>query len=146
MNGVKTITDKLHQFTRKYYVNELIRGGLLFFSIGFLYLLCTLFLEHFLWLKPMARTFLFLAFVLVEVFLFWRFIVVPIFKLIGLQKRITLEECSNIIGKFFPDVKDKLLNTLQLKEQGDQSDLLIASINQKSEEMSVSSWILFRNL
>ena len=135
MNGVKTITDKLHQFTRKYYVNELIRGGLLFFSIGFFYLLCTLFLEHFLWLKPMARTFLFLAFVLVEVFLFWRFIVVPVFKLIGLQKGITLEECSNIIGKFFPDVKDKLLNTLQLKEQGDHSDLLLASINQKSEEL-----------
>ena len=135
MNGIKTITDKLHQFTRKYYVNELIRGGLLFFSIGFFYLLCTLFLEHFLWLKPMARTFLFLAFVLVEVFLFWRFIVVPVFKLIGLQKGITLEECSNIIGKFFPDVKDKLLNTLQLKEQGDHSDLLLASINQKSEEL-----------
>ena len=135
MNGIKTITDKLHQFTRKYYVNVLIRGGLLFFSIGFFYLLCTLFLEHFLWLKPMARTFLFLAFVLVEVFLFWRFIIVPVFKLIGLQKGITPEACSNIIGKFFPEVKDKLLNTLQLKEQGDHSDLLIASINQKSEEL-----------
>jgi hypothetical protein len=135
MNGIKTITDKLHQFTRKYYVNELIRGGLLFFSIGFFYLLCTLFLEHFLWLKPMARTFLFLAFVLVEVFLFWRFIIVPVFKLIGLQKGITPEACSNIIGKFFPEVKDKLLNTLQLKEQGEHSDLLLASINQKSEEL-----------
>jgi hypothetical protein len=135
MNGIKTITDKLHQFTRKYYVNELIRGGLLFFSIGFFYLLCTLFLEHFLWLKPMARTFLFLAFVLVEAFLFWRFIIVPVFKLIGLQKGITPEACSNIIGKFFPEVKDKLLNTLQLKEQGEHSDLLLASINQKSEEL-----------
>ena len=135
MNGIKTITDKLHQFTRKYYVNELIRGGLLFFSIGFLYLLCTLFLEHFLWLKPMARTVLFLVFILVEGFLLWRFIIVPVFRLIGLQKGLTLEECSDIIGKFFPEVKDKLLNTLQLKEQGDQSDLLIASINQKSEEL-----------
>jgi len=135
MNGIKTITDKLHQFTRKYYANELIRGCFLFFSIGFFYLLCTLFLEHFLWLKPVARTFLFLAFVLVEVFLFWRFIIVPVFKLIGLQKGITPEACSNIIGKFFPEVKDKLLNTLQLKEQGDHSELLIASINQKSEEL-----------
>ena len=135
MNGIKTITDKLHQFTRKYYVNELIRGGLLFFSIGFFYLLCTLFLEHFLWLKPTARTFLFLVFVLVEVFLFWRFIIAPVFKLIGLQKGITPEKCSNIIGRFFPEVKDKLLNTLQLKEQGDHSDLLLASINQKSEEL-----------
>jgi len=135
MNGIKTITDKLQQFTRKYYVNELIRGGLLFFSLGFLYLLCTLFLEHFLWLKPMARTFLFLVFVLVEIFLLSRFIIVPVFRLIGLQKGLTPEECSNIIGKFFPEVKDKLLNTLQLKEQGGQSDLLLASINQKSEEL-----------
>jgi hypothetical protein len=100
-----------------------------------LYLLCTLFLEHFLWLKPMARTVLFLVFILVEGFLLWRFIIVPVFRLIGLQKGLTLEECSDIIGKFFPEVKDKLLNTLQLKEQGDQSDLLIASINQKSEEL-----------
>jgi hypothetical protein len=83
----------------------------------------------------MARTVLFLVFILVEGFLLWRFIIVPVFRLIGLQKGLTLEECSNIIGKFFPEVKDKLLNTLQLKEQGDQSDLLIASINQKSEEL-----------
>ena len=135
MNGIKTITDKLHQFTRKYYVNELIRGGLLFFSLGFLYLLCTLFLEHFFWLKPTARTVLFLVFVSVEIFLLWRFITVPVFRLIGLQKGVTPEDCSNIIGEFFPEVKDKLLNTLQLKEQGDQSDLILASINQKSEEL-----------
>jgi hypothetical protein len=83
----------------------------------------------------MARTVLFLVFILVEGFLLWRFIIVPVFRLIGLQKGLTLEECSDIIGKFFPEVKDKLLNTLQLKEQGDQSDLLIASINQKSEEL-----------
>ena len=117
MNGIKTITDKLQQFTRKYYVNELIRGGLLFFSLGFLYLLCTLFLEHFLWLKPMARTFLFLVFVLVEIFLFSRFIILPVFKLVGLKKGITPEDCSDIIGKFFPEVKDKLLNVLQLNKQ-----------------------------
>ena len=135
MNGIKTVTYKLHQFTRKYYVNELIRGGLLFFSFGFLYLLSTLFVEHFLWLKPSARTVLFFVFVLVEAFLFWHFIIVPVFKLVGLQKGITPEACSNIIGKFFPEVKDKLLNTLQLKEQGEQSDLLLASINQKSEEL-----------
>ena len=141
MDRIKTITDKLHQFTRKYYVNELIRGGLLFFSLGFSYLLCTLFLEHFLWLKPIARTILFLVFVLVETLLLSRFIILPIFKLVGLKKGITPEDCSDIIGKFFPEVKDKLLNVLQLNKQANRSDLLFASINQKTEGLSLIPFV-----
>ncbi|TXD49980.1 DUF4175 family protein [Polaribacter sp. IC073] len=135
MSGFKTIEDKLHQFTRKYYVNELIKGIILFFSLGLLYLLFTLFLEYFLWLKPTARTILFWLFILVEVFLIIRFIAMPIFKLIGLRKGISLEDSSKIIGNHFPEVKDKLLNVLQLKENSNQSDLLLASINQKAAEL-----------
>ncbi|WP_439128665.1 DUF4175 family protein, partial [Polaribacter sp.] len=135
MSGFKNIEKKLHQFTRKYYVNELIKGVILFLSLGFLYLIFTLFLEYFLWLKPTARTLLFWLFILVEVFLLIRFIAIPIFKLIGLRKGISLEESSKIIGAHFPEVEDKLLNVLQLKENAHQSDLLLASINQKSEEL-----------
>ena len=135
MSGFKNIEKKLHQFTRKYYVNELIKGTILFLSLGFLYLIFTLFLEYFLWLKPTARTLLFWAFIAVEVFLLIRFIAIPIFKLIGLRKGISLEESSKIIGAHFPEVEDKLLNVLQLKENTNQSDLLLASINQKSEEL-----------
>ena len=135
MSGFKNIEQKLHQFTRKYYVNELIKGVILFFSLGLLYLIFTLFLEYFLWLKPTARTLLFWLFILVEVFLLIRFIAIPIFKLIGLRTGISLEESSKIIGNHFPEVKDKLLNVLQLKENTNQSDLLVASINQKAEEL-----------
>lgn len=132
MDGYKNIEKKLHQFTRKYYTNELIKGIILFLSLGFLYLFFTLFLEYFLWLKPTARTILFWLFILVETFLLIRFICIPIFKLIGLRKGISLEESSKIIGNHFPQVEDKLLNVLQLKENGNQSDLILASINQKS--------------
>ncbi|MFT5214157.1 MAG: hypothetical protein ACI9WV_001886, partial [Patiriisocius sp.] len=89
MGEFKTITYKLQQFTRKYYVNELIKGIILFFSFGLLYLLFTLFLEYFLWLKPVARTILFWLFILVEVFLLVCLIAIPVFKLIGLQKGIS---------------------------------------------------------
>jgi hypothetical protein len=135
MSGFKTITYKLQQFTRKYYVNELIKGIILFFSFGLLYLLFTLFLEYFLWLKPTARTFLFWIFILVEVFLLLRFIATPIFRLIGIQKGISFEDSSKIIGRHFPEVKDKLLNVIQLQEDDNQSDLLMAGINQKAEEL-----------
>lgn len=135
MNGFKTIAENLHRFIRKYYLSELIKGLILFFSLGFLYFFLTLFLEYFLWLKPTARTFLVLVFVLVEVFLLIRFIAIPVFKLMGLRKGISFENAANIIGKHFPEVKDKLLNVIQLKDSENQSDLLSASIHQKSEEL-----------
>ncbi|MFY9242318.1 MAG: DUF4175 family protein [Polaribacter sp.] len=135
MSEFENIQKKLHQFTRKYYTNELIKGAILFFSLGFLYLFFTLFIEYFLWLKPTARTILFWVFIAVEVFLLIQFIAIPIFKLIGFRKGISLEESSKIIGAHFPEVQDKLLNVLQLNANGQESDLILASINQKSAEL-----------
>jgi len=135
MRNFKNIQQKLHQFTRKYYTNELIKGTILFFSFGLLYFFFTLFLEYFLWLKPTARTFLFWTFVVVELFLLIRFIAIPIFKLIGFRNGISFAESSKIIGAHFPEVEDKLLNILQLKDNTNKSDLILASIEQKSLEL-----------
>ncbi|QXP66279.1 DUF4175 family protein [Polaribacter sp. AHE13PA] len=135
MAEFKNIEEKLHQFTRKYYTSELIKGSILFLSLGFLYFFFTVFIEYFLWLKPTARTILFWFFILVEVFLLFRFIFLPIFKLIGLRKGITYEQSSKIIGAHFPEVQDKLLNVLQLKKKNNNSDLLLASIQQKETEL-----------
>ena len=135
MSNFKNIQQKLHQFTRKYYTNEFIKGTILFFSFGLLYFFFTLFLEYFLWLKPTARTFLFWAFVVVELFLLIRFIAIPIFKLIGFRNGISFAESSKIIGAHFPEVEDKLLNILQLKDNTNKSDLILASIEQKSLEL-----------
>lgn len=135
MNSYKNIEDKLHQFVRKYYTNELIKGAILFVSLGLIYFFFTLFIEYFLWLQPTARTILFWIFISVELYLLFRFICIPIFKLFGIKKGISFKESSKIIGSHFPKVGDKLINVLQLKESGEQSDLLLASIEQKSKEI-----------
>jgi hypothetical protein len=135
MEGYQIITEKLRRFTRKYYRNELIKGGILFFSLGCIYFFVTVFIESFLWLQPFARTALFWVFILVEGCLVFQLILKPILKLIGLQKGISLQECSKIIGNHFPEIQDKLLNILQLKENPNQSDLLLASIAQKATEI-----------
>ena len=135
MSQFNSIEQKLKQFSTKYYLNELIRGSILFITIGILYLFFTLFVEHFLWLKPSYRTLLFWGFIIVELLLLIRFICFPIFKIIGLKNGITNTEASKIIGQHFPEVKDKLLNILQLKESNQTSDLLIASIEQKSAQL-----------
>ena len=135
MNEFPKITQKLRQFSLKFYTNELIRGSILFFSFGIIYLFFILFIEYFLWLKPLLRTILFWIFIFVELFLLTKFILFPVFKIVGLKKGISFEESSKIIGRHFPEVGDKLLNILQLKQQSSQSDLLLASINQKSASL-----------
>lgn len=135
MQENRTIEQKLYQFYRKYYINKLIKGSIFFLVIGALFAFSTLYIEYFLWLKPTGRTILFMAFITVEGFLLFRFILLSLFKLIGLQKGISFEEASRIIGDHFPEVQDKLLNILQLKENTNQTDLLLASIDQKSKEL-----------
>ncbi|MCK8481757.1 DUF4175 family protein [Psychroserpens algicola] len=130
------IQGKLEQFIKRFYTNELMKGAILFFAIGLLYLIATLLIEYFLWLNPTARTILFWVFVAVELALFSKFIAFPLAKLFKLQKGIDYHDASKIIGNHFPEVNDKLLNVLQLRQNSQQSELLEASIEQKSAELS----------
>lgn len=148
MSNFNDIQQKLQQFIKKYYTNELIKGVILFFTFGLLYFLFTLFVEYFLWLSPKARSVLFYVFVLVELGLLIKFIVLPISKLFGLQKGISFTDASKIIGSHFSEVDDRLLNVLQLNENEQQSELLLASIEQKSANLQpipFKNAILFKN-
>ncbi len=129
------IFQKLETFIKKYYTNELIRGSIFFIGFGLLYFLFTLLFEYFLWLKPAGRTSLFLLFIAVESVLLFRFILFPVFKLFNIQKGIDYNEASNIIGNHFSTVNDKLINFLQLVNDPNQSELLMASIEQKANSL-----------
>lgn len=136
MSSFEHIQNKLEAFIRKYYLNDLIKGAILFFAIGLLYFLVTLFIEYALWLSSVGRTLLFWVFIIVEAALLIKFIAIPLAKLFKLQKGIDYKEASQIIGTHFSEVNDKLLNVLQLKEDSKESELLLASIEQKSEELT----------
>lgn len=135
MENQNIIYNKLEQFIKKFYTNELLRGTIFFVGIGLIYFLFTLFVEYFLWLKPTARTILFWTFILVELFLLLRFILFPIFKLFKLQKGINYDDASKIIGNHFNEVGDKLTNFLQLSQDTNKSELLLASIDQKANTL-----------
>ncbi len=129
------IFNKLEGFIKKYYTNELIKGSIFFIGLGLLYFIFTLLIEYFLWLSSGWRTVLFWLFIAVEVFLLLRFILFPIFKLFKLQKGIDYKQASAIIGSHFSEVSDKLTNFLQLSSQSKQSELLLASIEQKADKL-----------
>ena len=136
MQSSINIENKLALFYKKYYKNELIKGCIFFFSLGVLYLIITIYVESLLWLKPINRFVLFWLFIVIELLLFYKFILIPIIKLFKLKEGINNLDSSKIIGNHFPEIKDKLLNLLQLKQANKTSVLLIASIEQKSDELN----------
>lgn len=136
MQSLINIENKLALFYKKYYKNELIKGCIFFFSLGVLYLIITIYVESLLWLKPINRFILFWLFIVIELLLFYKFILIPIIKLFKLKEGINNLDSSKIIGNHFPEIKDKLLNLLQLKQANKTSELLIASIEQKSDELN----------
>ena len=87
LNSKDLIFQKLEDFIKKFYTNELLRGTIFFIGLGLLYLFATSFIEYFLWLKPTGRTFLFVLFMLVQLFLLVRFIASPICQLIKIKNK-----------------------------------------------------------
>jgi len=130
------ILDKLNHFTKKYYTKMLIKGALLFLVLGLLFLLVVLGVEYFLWLNSNGRMILFFCFILVGLFLLYRFIFTPLLYLFKVKKGISNRDASWLIGKHFPEVEDKLYNLLDLADDKNQSELLLASIEQRSKTLS----------
>ena len=130
---------KIDEFIRKYYKNRLIKGGLYSLALlGGFYILVIL-LEYFSWYNTVTRSIFFYLFVGVSLFILARYVLIPLAKLRRIGKIITHEQAAAIIGTHFPDVKDRLLNTLQLKHlelsNGTSRDLIEASINQKIKRL-----------
>ena len=88
MSAFLNIEQKLSLFYKKYYTNELIKGLILFSLFGVLYFILTLCIEYFLWLKPNYRVVLLIVFIAIELFLFIKLIIIPIFHLIKFKKGI----------------------------------------------------------
>ncbi|MCR4659601.1 MAG: DUF4175 family protein [Bacteroidales bacterium] len=137
MSDRNTILDSLDAFIRKYYKNLVIKGLLL--SIA---LLLTLFIiavagEHFAYFGTAVRTVIFWLLILSTVVVLAVLVVRPLLQMWSLGPRLSREQAARIVGRHFPEVSDKLLNLLQLQGQAGsaESDLLVASIRQKTLEL-----------
>ncbi len=129
------ILHKLNVFIRKHYTQKLIKGVLLFLAIGLLFFLAVMGIEYALWLNSTGRFILLLVFVATELFLLFAYIITPLFYLFKVKKGISPKDAALLIGKHFPNVGDKLYNLLDLADNPKKSELLLASIAQRSEQL-----------
>lgn len=131
------LLSKIDQYIRKFYLNQMLKGLIYTGTLLLIAFLLVVILEYMNNFGSLTRTILFYAFSSYLIVTVSYFIVVPFLHYNRLGKRISEEEAARTIGKHFPEVKDKLLNLLQLKKNGIGSlELLEASIEQKATELS----------
>ncbi len=139
-NNYRLLVTKLDQFIRKYYINQMIRGVL--YSTGLilaLFLAMTI-LEYYNYFDTAVRKAMFYSFIGISLVALGYWVFTPLLHYFRLGQVISHEQAAKIIGNHFANVKDKLLNILQLRSQSDSSsnrELIMASIDQKSEEVKV---------
>ena len=138
-SSYQLLISKLDQFIRKYYTNQILRGALITIALCVGLFLIYAFLEHQFYLSQGGRKLLFFSYLIVFLTTTGYFLITPILKYFHLGDTISHEQAAAILGNHFSDVQDKLLNVLQLnKEAGNsESDLIIASINQKAEKIKL---------
>tara|TARA_R110000751_G_scaffold78016_3_gene157235 strand:+ start:10647 stop:14099 length:3453 start_codon:yes stop_codon:yes gene_type:complete len=141
LDNYSNILEKLNAFIAKFYTKMLLKGVLLFIAFGLLFFLLVLGIEYFLWLNSLGRLLLLVLFVGVEFYLVWKFIITPLSFLLKWKRGLSNKEASLLIGEHFPEVEDKLFNLFDLAESSEKSELLLASIQQRSMDLSVVPFV-----
>jgi hypothetical protein len=140
VNSFSIINEKLKSFTKKYYLNKILKGIILWFLLLFLFLFSLLVLEYVLYLTIKIKIILLTSFLLFISFSFFYLIAIPFIKYLGFFKIISKKQISEIVVIHFPNIKDKLLNIIELNDEFEFSiyskELIISSIEQKIVEIT----------
>lgn len=139
-DNLSLLHKRIREFIKKYYLNRLFKGAILFVIITLVLFIVVALLEYFSYFNTTVRTVLFYSYLAVFLFTFIYYILIPLFQIWGLGRQITKEKVAAIIGKHFKEIDDKLLNVIQLEDQLDNGEhksyqLLMAAIDTKIENI-----------
>lgn len=140
MSELKQIKKKLESFKKRYYTRQLVVGILGFLIINGSFFLGISSLEHQFWLGVTGRAILFFGLVICIVSSGYFLVIQPILNILHVKKGLTDEQAASEIARYFPEIEDKLLNTLQLGHNADNA-LVAAAIDKKSAEFNRLSFI-----
>lgn len=148
--SIEALYANIQSYKRKYYKNLLLKGSLLAISAFLGAFAMVSILEYFGNFNSTLRTILFYSFISVSIFSLVYWVIIPIYQLFTLDKQLPHNEAAKQIGRYFPQVQDRLLNVLQLHSnknlinsngfENQSSDLYQASIEQKASQFAPISF------
>lgn len=131
------LEQNISRFKRKYYLNKLIKGGILAIALLLASFLFINIIEYFGNFDTPLRAMLFYSFLLTAGISLTLWVFEPLSRLLMPQRQISDHDAADRIGQHFPQIKDKLVNTLQLsKVDGGSMDLVQASLMQRGEDLA----------
>ena len=115
MNQLNEIKLKLEGFKKHFFYNLLFKSACFFtFLVLTSYLLLN-FIEYYSYLSVTVKTTIIFLFSFVFIIALYFLVLHPLNKYFNFNKYYSNEEAAKSIGSYFPDIKDKLLNTIQLE-------------------------------
>jgi len=140
--------SKLDEFIGKYYKNKIIKGILLSVLLFILYFISLSVLEYFSYFSIPVRRFLFYFSIVLILSVFSFYIIIPLLHLFKIGKILNYNKAAEIISKHFPEIQDKLRNTLELIDlsQTEVNSLVVASINQRISTLKPLPFVLAINV
>lgn len=142
MTGIEEIKEKLETFKKKFYVRQSLLGAVIFFIFSVSLFLVLNSVEYQFWLSKTLRTILFFSFLIFTLTVFILLVIKPVLQLLKVRKGISDENAAEEITKSFPELEDKLSNTLQLsKLSSEENQLLVAALKKKADDFREISFI-----
>jgi hypothetical protein len=140
-NSFENLLNQIDAFIRKYYKNELIKGSLLFGIILLFSFLLTTSIEFVGRFGSFTRGILLVSFISLNFFVLIKYFLIPLIRIYSFGRKINHLQAAEIIGKFFPEISDRLKNTLQLNNELEKNEgnieLLRASVSQRAQNLNV---------
>ncbi len=134
------LETKLRNFRRKYLSIELIRGTIIVALLFLIIFLILNFLEYSIYMPSAWRRIIFLTTLLFLGLAALRYVLYPALQLTGIIQLLDDKKVSRIIKKGLPDVKDKIINAIELQGMNEKQysvEITAAAISQKVRELSI---------
>lgn len=139
-SSYEILIKKLQGFISNYYLQRWLKGLLQLLLVFLSFYLITSTLEYNLYFGVSVRKAIFFIAIIGFFILLGYWILLPLWHYIDNKRRLNQKQAAHIIGKYFPEVSDKLLNVIYLQEMKGESksyELIEASIHQKSKSLMV---------
>jgi len=132
----KDLDYRLKRYKRKYYLNLILKGSIYILTVLLSAFLFFSLIEYQFHSSSVFRALLFFGYILICVYVLYKWLFAHLLKLLIRSKQISDEKAALNIGSSLPEIRDKLLNLVQLKKLNANNKLLLAAIEQRNTQMS----------
>ncbi|WP_372774535.1 DUF4175 family protein [Mangrovibacterium sp.] len=145
-NNYGLLVEKLNFYSRKYFSFLLFKGVLLLISILTICISVVLLIEYNFYTSTSIRLVFLVSCLLLGLYITVVYVVQSVLYFTGIRKYSLLQK-AKLVSQHFPELKDQLINIVELGSMNEQGELVFSSINQKIGKLSpfsFSSYFSFR--